>query len=323
MTRDPGAGRLARSGEARRAGAWVGGVASAVAYGLSPTITAVAYAHGVSLLVQATLSGGVSGVLILGFAAATGRLRELPLPAVLGLTLLCGPIFGLQMLAYQAAITATGAQVAVVLVHIYPVFVLLLVWLLYRQRIGIPVAILGGAMMAGIALVAGSGSSAFSAAGAAMAVLSAAGYALYLALGERWVRQVGAVAASGLVTVGTTVSIMTLALATDQDFALTADGWRSVVLQGLVVIPIGISGAFYAVRRLGSVRMSLIGLLEPIVGVVVAACVLSEQLEPIQWVGVTVILAACGLLPWATRPKPSRPRDRCSAAARSSARSSL
>lgn len=308
MTRDPGAGGPVRSGERPRAGAWVGGVASAVAYGLSPTITAVAYADGVSMLVQASLRGIFSGVLILGFAALTGRLRGLPLPAVLGLTLLCGPIFGLQVLAYLAAIQATGAQVAVVLVHVYPVFVLLLVWLLYRQRISRPVAFLGVAMIAGIGLVAASGSATFSAVGAAMAVLSAAGYALYLVLGEKWVRQVGAVAASGLVIVGTTVSLGTLAVGTGQDFTLTTDGWRSILLQGLVIGPIGIGGAFYAVRRLGSVPMSLIGLLEPIVGVVAASLILSERLGPLQWLGVAVIMAACALLPWVTRSAQSHTR---------------
>ncbi|MCZ4556946.1 EamA family transporter [Rhodococcus maanshanensis] len=301
MTRGPGTGGPARSGERHFAGAWAGGIASAAAYGVTPVAAVLAYGDGVSPSVMVTLRSLCGGALILLVAGLTGRLRGLPLPATLGLTLLCGPIFGLQILAYFAAVRSTGAQVAVVLVHIYPVLVLLLVWLIHRRRIGAPVLALCAAMTVGIALVAGSGASAVTATGAMMSMLSAAGYAVYLVLGEGWVRQVGAVTAAGLVTVGTTVTIGVGAIATDQDFGLTSDGWRSVILQGFFLVPVGLGGAFYAVRRLGSVPMSLIGLLEPVVGVLVAAIVLSERLGPAQWLGVAVILTSCSLLPFATR----------------------
>ena len=301
MTRGPGTGGPARSGERLFAGAWAGGIASATAYGVTPVAAVLAYGDGVSPSVMVTLRSLCGGVLIMLVAGTTGRLRGLPLPATIGLTMLCGPVFGLQILAYFAAVRSTGAQVAVVLVHIYPVLVLLLVWLVHRRRIGAPVLALCAAMMVGIALVAWSGSTTVTATGAMMAVLSAVGYAVYLVLGEGWVRQVGAVAAAGLVTVGTTMTIGVGAIATDQDFGLTADGWRSVIMQGFFLVPVGLGGAFYAVRRLGSVPMSLIGLLEPVVGVLVAAIVLSERLGPLQWLGVAVILTSCSLLPWATR----------------------
>ncbi|QBJ98649.1 DMT family transporter [Rhodococcus sp. ABRD24] len=290
----------------RVAGAWVGGIASAIAYGLTPTVAALAYTEGVSPSVLVTLRGLLGGALILAFAAATGRLRRLPLRASLGLTFLCGPIFGLQILAYFAAVQSTGAQIALVLVHVYPVFVLLLVMLTRGQRAGLPVLMVCALMMGGIGLVSGSGSSSITAVGAGMAVLSAAGYAVYLVLGEPWVRQVGAIAATGLVTAGSTLAVGIVALATHQDFALSSGGWRTVILQAVFLIPIGVGGAFYAVRHLGSVSMSLLGLLEPIVGVVVAAIVLSERLGGLQWAGVTTILLACSLLPWATRWRRAR-----------------
>ncbi|WP_429426807.1 DMT family transporter [Nocardia sp. GAS34] len=292
---------MVRPDDQRVAGAWASGVASAVAYGLTPTVAVLAYGEGVSPAVLVTLRGLFGAVLIMSFAAVTGRLRDLPQRAALGLTFVCGTISGLQILAYFAAVRSIGAQVAIVLVHIYPIFVLLFVWLATRKRIGMPVIALCASMMSGIALVAGSGSATITATGAGMAMLSAACYAVYLVLGEGWVRQVGAVVAAGLVTVGSTIAIGIIAVATHQDSALSFGGWRAVALQGLFLIPIGVGGAFYAVRRLGSVPMSLIGLLEPIVGVITAAIVLSERLGLLQWAGVAVILASCSLLPWATR----------------------
>lgn len=69
------------------------------------------------------------------------------------------------------------------------------------------------------------------------------------------------------------------------------------------MIPIGVGSAFYAVRRFGAVPLSLLGLLEPIVGVLAASILLAERLTPAQWTGMAVILVACGALPWATSSK--------------------
>ncbi|WP_260850859.1 hypothetical protein [Rhodococcus sp. WB9] len=102
----------------------------------------------------------------------------------------CGPLFGIQLLCFFAAVRVTGAQIGVVIVHIYPVFVTALVWVLTRNRIHRGQLVPALAMSGGIALVAGAGSSTVALNGAILALLSAAGYALYLVVGERWVHQV-------------------------------------------------------------------------------------------------------------------------------------
>lgn len=71
-------------------------------------------------------------IVILVFAWGTGRIRRTP--GALGLALLCGPLFGFQVLCYFAAVQSTGAQVSVIVVHVYPMFVLGIVWLSTRRR---------------------------------------------------------------------------------------------------------------------------------------------------------------------------------------------
>ena len=56
-------------------------------------------------------------------------------------------------------------------------------------------------------------------------------------------------------------------------------------------------GALYAVRSLGSVPLSLLGALEPVIGLTLAAVLLHESLAPMQWVGVVIIVAACTAVP--------------------------
>lgn len=283
---------------------------SALAFGMTPTVAVLAYEEGVSASVLVTLRGVVGTLVILGYAWATGRLGGLRRSAVAGLALLCGPLFGMQLLACFAAIESTGAQTTVVLIHVYPLFVIALVWIVRGQRASARVLGLSTVMIAGIALVAATGTAGIASAGVVLAVLSAAGYAIYLVLGERWVRAVGPVAATGLVTAGATVSVGAIAVLTDQDFAVSPTGWGAVLLQGLIITPIGVGGAFYAVRRLGPVTMSLIGLLEPVVGVLVAAAVLGERLTPVQWAGVVSILVSCAALPGVSRRRPKDISDR-------------
>ncbi|WP_305093931.1 DMT family transporter [Prescottella sp. R16] len=277
--------------------AWACGFASVIVYGLTPTVAALSYDTGLTPTVLVALRSLCGAILILAFAAATGRIRRVPVRAALGLALVCGPLFGLQVICYFAAVRSTGAQVSVVVVHVYPVFVLLFVWLTTRRRQNPAVIALCLTMIGGIALVGGSGGAAVAPAGVGLAVTSAVGYALYLVLGERWVREAGAVLSSGLVIVGAAVTAALVAVATAQPMSFTATGWMSVIAQGAFMIPIGVGCAFYAVRRLGSVSLSLLGLLEPVVGVLAARVVLGERLQPMQWAGMLVVLVACAALP--------------------------
>ncbi|WP_247596011.1 MULTISPECIES: DMT family transporter [unclassified Rhodococcus (in: high G+C Gram-positive bacteria)] len=283
--------------------AWACGVLSAVVYGLTPTIAALSYETGLTPTMLVALRSLFGAAAILLFAWATGRIRRTSWRTPAKLMLVCGPLFGFQLLCYFAAVQSTGVQVAVVVVHVYPVFVLLMVWLTYRQRHSPLVIALCLVMIGGIGLVGWTGAADVKLAGIGLAVASALGYALYLVLGERWVQEVGAVVAGGLVTAGAGLTAGAVALVTWQSLAITSMGWVSVILQGVFMIPVGIGCAFYAVRRLGAVSLSLLGLLEPIVGVLAASLVLAESLMPGQWAGMAVILLACGVLPWATSTK--------------------
>ena len=305
-----------------RRAAWAGGVASAISYGVTPIVAVTAFADGVQPSVLVTLRSLVGAAAIFALCAVTRRLRPIPRRAAVGLVAVCGPLFGAQILAYFAALERTGAQMAVVVAHIYPIFVIALVSLTTRRPVPRQVLTLCVILTSGIVLVAGTGTGHRSGIGIALAVVSAAGYAIYFVCGERWVHQAGTVAATGLVSFGSAISIGVVALVTDANFALNAVGWSAVALQGLLLIPIGIGGALYAIRRLGSVPMSLLGLLEPVVAIVLAAIFLDESLSVFQWVGVSIVLAACTTLPWATRdarrnaasarpgcPRTQRPRD--------------
>jgi inner membrane transporter RhtA len=279
MTDSPTARRL-RSGNAA---AWGCGAASAIAYGLTPTFAALGYAGGVSPAVLVCLRSLVGAAFLLLLAWTTGRLKAVSWKSAVGLCCVCGPLFGIQLLCFFAAVQVTGAQIAVVVVHVYPLFVMALIWALTRQPIRRGQLVLALIMSGGIALVAGAGT---------------AGYALYLVVGERWVHQVSAVAAGGFASLGAGLTTGLIAVADGQPWTFAPSGWASILFQGLLLMPIGIGCSFIAVRALGSASVSLLGLLEPVVGVLAAQALLGEQLSPPQWAGMTVVLLASAALPW-------------------------
>src|SRR5699024_8906394 len=148
-------------------------------------IAALSYDTGLTPTMLVALRSLFGAVAIMLFAWASGPIRRTPWRAPLKLLPVCGPLFGARLLCYFAAVQSTGVHVAVVVVHVYPVFVLMTVWLTYRQRHSPLVIGLCLVMVGGIGLVGWTGAADVRLAGIGLAVSSALGYALYLVLGER------------------------------------------------------------------------------------------------------------------------------------------
>ncbi|WP_257865670.1 DMT family transporter [Gordonia jinghuaiqii] len=286
--------------------AWTGGIVSAMVYGLTPTVAAAGYAGGVSPTALVFLRSLLGGFLLLGLAVVTGRFRVSSRDA-LTLTFLCGPLFAIQLLCFFAAINLTGAQIAVVLAHISPVFVLIASAVLLRRRPGPASWAVCGLMVVGVALVAGAGGGDVVVPGVLLALVCAAGYAAYYLVGEPCLRRVGVVTATGLTSIGSALAAGMVLLVAPTEWDFTTAGWVSVAVQGVIMVPLGIGGAYLAVRALGPVSGSMLGLLEPVVGVLAALAFLGESLVFAQWVGVAVVLAASALLPLARAGHSSPP----------------
>ncbi len=277
---------------------WVAGAASALAYGSMPVAAVFAYNVGASPAVLLTIRGILGTAVIAALWLLSGRARRLPWRPVLCMLAFCGPLFGAQVLAFFMAVERGGAQIPVIVVNVCPLMVIALVWL--RDRAPVPklLILLACVAIAGLVMVGGAGSGAVSVAAVVLTLLSAAGYAGYLVLSERWVRQVGTVATAALVTIGSTVTTGLFAVVSGEHFSVPAGVWTVAAIQGVVLMPIGTGGALFAVRTLGSVPLSLLGALEPVIGITLAATLLGEHLDPVQWIGVAVILIACGAVPF-------------------------
>jgi drug/metabolite transporter (DMT)-like permease len=280
---------------------WAAGVGSALAYGSMAVVAVFAFNGGASPTVLLTLRGIFAMVAIFALWVVSGRVRRVPVGPTLGLVCICGPLFGIQVVAFFAAVQQGGAQLPLIVVHTGPILVMGLVWLRDREPLSARMIALAVAVIGGLFLVTGSGGAPIRMSAVLLALFSACGYAVYLVVSETWVHRVGTVLSAALVTLGATVTIGAIAVVSGESFRVSPTVLQAALVQGLVLTPLGIGGALYAVRSLGSVPMSLLGALEPVAGILLAAVILGEWLALGQWIGVAIILGAGAAVPLLNR----------------------
>jgi drug/metabolite transporter (DMT)-like permease len=208
-----------------------------------------------------------------------------------------------QSTLYFASLERNPASITSLLLYVYPVFVALLSWVLYRTR---PSRREVGAMIvasAGVVLTLNddvtrlSFGSSIDPLGVILVLASAAWYAVYIVTSDRFVHTVGPWVSTTWITFGAGGSFLLMGLFTRAlDFKLSMDA--AMILLAIVLFStIMALGTFLAgMRKVGPTTASLLSTLEPVFTVVLALLLLEEQLSIIQLLGGILVLAAVILL---------------------------
>lgn len=299
----------------RSAGRLTGSLAAIVAASLFATLGPVsrgAYEAGMTptgFTFWRALIGAFVVVAILAAGASRGRprlaLRTVPPRARLALA--AAAITGVVLnLAIFTAFQRTAIALALFAFYTYPAVVAAASILLGEETLSRRRGIALVLALAGMAVVVLGGSGApgrgpgFDALGFGLALVGSAAQAVYVLLGRRGFPTVPSGEATLVVLAGSAAGYACLALVT---------GGAAIALPleaPAVLAPVawaGIAGAgipsllfMVAIRAIGPTRTSILALLEPVVGVVLAAVVLGESLAPLQAAGGVLVLAAAGLL---------------------------
>ena len=211
--------------------------------------------------------------------------------------------------------TAFGmAPIALVLMlfYTYPAGVAIVDVALGHERITRSRLVALGLSFGGVVLVlagglAGTDASAIKPAGIALGLVASVSQVIFVTASRSGYRSVPADAAT-LVILGTAVvGSAAVAIVVGQGDALllplrTAGPWPFILLAGIAAA--GISSLLFlmAIRRIGGTRTGILMLLEPVVGVLLAALVLGEALAPIQAVGAALVLAGALVLQRRSEP---------------------
>lgn len=227
----------------------------------------------------------------------------------------CGLLLNLAMFSAFARVTVA---VALIGFYTYPAMVAIVAVALGRERLSAPVVLALGLALVGMVVVVAGGLDpatglVLDSVGILLALGAAASQTLYVTVSRDGYASLPADQAMTWILAATAGACALIALAFG-----TADGLllpiRDTSLLPLL-IAVGALGAgipsllfLVGIRRIGGTRAGIVMLLEPVVGVGLAAVLLGEALRPIQALGAAAVLAAALLLRRATR-EPALPHE--------------
>jgi len=206
-----------------------------------------------------------------------------------------------------AAFERTSVALVLIGFYTYPAMVALVAILLGRDRLSRGVlAALGVAMGGMLLVVAGSLDAAavlrLDALGLALALGAAASQTVFVTISRDGYPSVPTEMAIVVVLGGSALGCLGLGLATGlgRDLALPAAQPGAllplVAVAGILVAAVPSVLFLTAIRRVGGTRAGIVMLLEPVVGVALAAVLLGEALRPVQLLGALAVLGAAVLL---------------------------
>jgi drug/metabolite transporter (DMT)-like permease len=270
---------------------------SSAAFGTNPIFGKYAYAAGLTPQQLLAFRFLLSAVAIFAIARLFGeQWRRLRPAAVIVLLLTGGFGYFASAMSFFFALQTLPASLCELVVFIYPTLVALEAWLFLRRPVsrvhGIALAVsLGGAV-----LLVGSISFQWSWA-LVLAFIAPLAYSVYLLVGEHAMRAVPPISSSAIVMLGAAVSF-NIAAAMNGELRLPAGAtqWELLLamtaLTGVVAAPLLLA----ALPRIGAGTSSMLGLLEPVTTLILAAVLLGERLTPWQVVGGGLVLGSVLLL---------------------------
>jgi drug/metabolite transporter (DMT)-like permease len=259
---------------------------------------------GVSFLAILIMARGTARPSIAAVRGLPGRGRAaLATAAIMGVTL------------NVSMFTAFGlAPIALVLVlfYLYPAGVVVVDLALGHERMtgSRLVALLlsfGGVVLVLFGGVNGTGGDPVDPAGILLGLAAAASQVVFVSVSRGGYARVPADAATLVILATSMVGASTIAIATGQADDLLAPfrsvaPWPSILLAGVVAA--GVSSLLFltAIRKIGGTRTGILMLIEPVVGVGLAAILLGEALTPVQLAGGALVLAGALVLQIRSEP---------------------
>lgn len=204
--------------------------------------------------------------------------------------------YATQTTLYFAALERLPVGVLVLLLYVYPVFVVLLAWLLERERPTQTALLAMGLALVGIALTTDL-SGQVGLLGVLLALASAAVYATYLLVSARVSRVSDPVRTSGYVFVGAALSFTALAWL-DGRFQVPGSlpDWGLLLGISTVATVFPVVLIFVGLRRIRATQASIVSMLEPLFTIALGVLILGERLSLAQLLGGGLVLLSVVIL---------------------------
>jgi len=265
-------------------------VISAISFGVMPIFARFAYAAGADPITVLFLRFVLAAAVMTSIMLA----RRDPFPrgwVLFGLFLMGALGYAGVSLAYFMALTMTAAGLVALLLYLYPALVMVMSIIFLKERLDF---VKLGALflaLAGTTLTTGviSGASAL---GLLLGIIAAAIYAVYILVGSHIIHQTGSIASSTIILTSTAMTYAGIVAIHGPTFPQTIFGWVAVVAIALVSTVLAFTTFFAGLKRVGPITASMLSTLEPVVTIILAACILGETMSLLQIFGSLLILIA-------------------------------
>ena len=274
-------------------------VAASFFLGWAPILGKLAYRQGVAPFTLAAFRTAVAALLLwLAFALFWRREVSISWRGLMG-CIIVGAVNGFGSLFYYTSLARLDASYAALLNTLYPVWVVLFLFAAGQPLTRLTLVRLALSML-GVYLLTRTGPGELDWLGVTLMIASAAAYGWHLVLGQ-WVladvpSRTGALyGLTGMACVVVLAWVLQGPMQQTAMVPITAGGWSAILALGLTTV-LSRLATFSALRRVGGVETSLVGLLELLVSLVLAFLLLGERLTLVQWVGGGVLVVSMMLM---------------------------
>ncbi|WP_297064176.1 EamA family transporter [uncultured Duncaniella sp.] len=271
------------------------GAVAAVSYGTNPLFAVPLYEMGMDVssvlfyrYIFATMILGV----IMWMRGDSFRLerRDLPLMVILGI------FFAMSSVLLFEAYNYMDVGLASTLLFVEPVFIALILWFFYREKISLWTIISIAICLAGVVFLCNPGEGAHvTATGVTLVVFSALSYGLYMVLINK--SRIRRLSGSTLTFYSLLFGMIVFAARTDFFTAVqpVPSGWLPWgCIIGISVVPtiISLMTVAISIQCIGSVPVAILGALEPITGIMFGVLLFGEVLTVRAIIGIFLIICA-------------------------------
>jgi len=266
-------------------------------YGISPILVKVAYAYAVPTILLLALRSTLSTACLWIGLAATRAWVPPPRASIAPLLAIGTTLLPIQVFAFFYALVDLPASTASVLTYTYPLNVAWMGWVFLGERLeSNEIAVLLG-VVGGAALVAGGTPNVWHGPGLISIAVATVGYAAYIVIARRVIRNVSAVTAMSILLPTSAAAYWCAALLAGQirlpiplPAALAIAG--SGVLATLIAPLLLLSG----LRRTPAVRAAMLGMLEPVTTVTLSVLLLGDRIGLLRASGIAIVLGGIVVL---------------------------
>jgi drug/metabolite transporter (DMT)-like permease len=269
----------------------------ALGYGVMPIFAIYAYRGGVNVITLLFMRFSLAALFFFIYLFLKSIRIKLTLNNLLSLFILGGIFYTLQSMFYFTSVKYIPVSLAVLILFTYPVFVSVLTYFVDKIRLSKEIGISMAVSIGGMVLALGPSIGNVNVYGVMLAVGSAVIYSCYIVLGNRVVMKLPPLVVSAYVTLFTALCLLIVGLFSKSiSFSFSAGAWFPIL--GIVFFStiISIIAFFSGMERLGVLKTSIIGMLEPVFSTMFSVVLFHEKLSVIGVLGGALVLYGAGLI---------------------------